>query len=235
MRFVIVVMAIVLGVITLSGQLYVVDTAIPVLPVTDEVQALYKSTVWIGVQGPLKPTFLMTGWSVLNKDGRCYIVTAAHGVAYNTTDLVVAYWVDGGKWTIAPARFEGAFYGHKQGDVAILSIPVIVTPLPMKGPSYFSLGDEILVGGIQHDVIGRRVTPARVTVGQVVRKSIWDHSFIIDGWAWSGFSGGPVLHRKTKSVVGFISHSPTGHEHDAALTVCIDASRVRALILKLGL
>jgi hypothetical protein len=177
----------------------------------------------------------MTGWSLLNKDGRSYIVTAAHGVAYNKTDLIIGYWLGGGTWTIVPAKIEGAFYGHQGGDIAILSVPVVIPPLPIKGPSHFSKDDEILVGGIQHDLIGKRVTPARVTVGKIIQTNTLSHTFTINGWAWNGFSGGPVLHRPTKSVIGFISHSPKSHAHNATRTVCMDATRISALILDLGL
>lgn len=191
---------------------------------------MYESTVWVGhYNSNGTPIRNGSGWVVATKGKTSYIVTAEH-VIHDRKNLLVAYWT-GTVWDHELANIEGVLVGERNGDIAILSIQKILKPLPLASDATaFAKDDEILVGGVQHDA-----PPAMVTLGTIVY--IWSDKskFTVDGWAWYGHSGGPVVSRKTGEVIGIIAWASSGHKHDASKSDCSSYKKIRQVLERLNI
>lgn len=185
---------------------------------------VWTSTIWIGREAePGVTAYVQSGWVIGSKEGRTYIATAEHGLDFlDHYPLVIGYWNGKGSWVFEPAQVV-ATLNKNLGDIAILSIGHRLPALPLAHSARLIEGDEIVIGGVQHDV-----APAYATIGIITE--VKSSTFLIRGWAWFGFSGGPVVLRRTGEVIGWISSSVPGHTLDATYSRCQDYSNLRSLL-----
>jgi S1-C subfamily serine protease len=201
----------------------------PVGDLPSTLQSVWNSTVWIGREvEPGQTAYVESGWVLGNKDGQAYIVTANHGLDFMPSGkLMVAYWNGRNNWTFVPAKIIMRA-GKGNGDVAILTIDERLPSLPLARSTKFSVNDEIIIGGVQHDVM-----PAYTTAGYITE--VGSYRFWIRGWAWHGFSGGPIVLRRTGEVIGYVSYAVSGHSLDATWTECHNYLQLRAILERFGL
>jgi len=184
----------------------------PAQPISD-VSAIYESSVWIHYVTPTD-VFAGTGWAIgYDEDlGVTYVSTAGHVVDHGVGFVKVFYWPKAGDWKIT----TGVVYAtidRDKGDMAILAIPVKIPVLPVATREEYKVGDEVLVTGVQH-----KAPPALVSVGII--KKVTSTKVYVDAWSWRGHSGGPLIHRKTNKVIGFVTAFGSDDNLNASYTDC---------------
>lgn len=194
---------------------------------------IWASTVWIGRETKPGVNFYVgTGWVIGNKDGKSYIVTCAH-VATHRTDLPLnlGYLGKSGQWSIVPAQVVRKLDGRSHGDVAIMSVNVVLPPIKFATlQNTYAPKDEIFIAGVQWIA-----PPAIISAGVITKADPANHKFEIKGWDWYGFSGGPIVLRKTGLVIGYTAMSADGHRNDAMKSNSFDLTHLIGLLRACGL
>ena len=178
------------------------------------VSEIYESSVWIHYITATGDAFAGTGWAIAYDEdlGVTYVSTACHVVDHGAGFIKVLYWPKRGDWL----KTTGVVYhtvDRDKGDMAIIAVPVKIPVLPVATREEYKVGDEVLVTGVQH-----QAPPALVSVGII--KKITDTQIFIDAWSWRGHSGGPLIHRKTNKVIGFVTAFGSDDNLNAAYTDC---------------
>jgi hypothetical protein len=200
-------------------------------PIPD-VNQIYDSTVWIGMATSDGVKVLGSGWVVANhrmlNSTVSYVITAAHVIQNRSGNFIVGYWTGSGQWSITVANVESPLY-WLSADVAIMSIEIDLPPMKLAKNAIYKLDDEVLVGGVQLDA-----PPAYVTIGSItsIRPN---NEFTMNGWAWYGHSGGPIILRNTNEVIGLVTRASDDHTKDASLTECVDYTAILELLSNSGL
>lgn len=200
----------------------------------ETLDALWSSTVYIGrEQKPGINIYVATGWVVGTKGNMSYISTAAHALDYKPElKLKIGYFDKNRQWSVVDAHVirrmatpsASPTVRRAHGDCAILSVDTLLPSLKLAHDKAYVSGDEVFISGTQHNA-----PPAIVTVG-VITSTINDVEFRVKGWSWHGFSGGPVMLRKTGEVIGFIAWSVPGHNNDAMMSDCCTFATVQHLL-----
>lgn len=199
-----------------------------------ELNKLWDSVGWLGKGVPIgseiKYAYIETVWAIGTDKTNTYFATCLHGPLYaGFDDLYVGYWdYKMQRWATVPCTIV-AKLSKSDGDLAIAAVATSslvrpITPLKVAREENFNINDEILISGVQPSS-----GPAFVCIGVVKMLNMRRPEFMVRGWAWFGFSGGPVVLRRTGEVIGFIRAATYEHAHDASESICGDYS----LILKL--
>lgn len=199
----------------------------------DKLDQIWASSVWIGREvAPGVTRFVGSGWVIGNQDGLAYISTCAHVATYEPDlPLKVAYLGRSGVWSEIVAKEVGRYDTRARGDVAILSVEATLTPIKFaNNQSTFTVGDEVFIVGVQHVA-----PPAIIATGIVSAMDRKGHEFQVKGWGWHGFSGGPIVLRKTGEVIGYLAWSVKGHSNDAMKSDCADLTHFMTLLRELKL
>lgn len=201
-------------------------------PTTTLVDRMHRSTVKIVCQVSADTTYTGTGWVVASSSGISYIVTAGH-IVKDESSFMVGYWTGHGSWNFIPANLLGKSVELNtiNGDVALLVIPIELPSLKLAkdinlrfdAKTRENYGDEVVVGGV-HD----QVAPVSVTLGAVIERMTYE--FTINSWATYGYSGGPVVLRRTNEVIGLISRNGRHSNADMTFTICSDYVTIRQLL-----
>lgn len=205
--------------------------------VSSMLDRIWASTVWIGRETKPGVNFYVgTGWVIGNKGDLAYIATCAH-VATHRTDLPlnIGYLGKSGQWSLVRAQVVRRLDGRAHGDVAILSIDMgdLVLPPPIKfakAQNTYTVDDEIYIAGVQYIA-----PPAIISAGVITKVDPISHKFEIKGWDWYGFSGGPIILRKTGKVIGYTAMSAEGHSRDAMKSQAFDLTHLLGLLKACGL
>lgn len=187
---------------------------------------LWASTVYIGrEQKPGINIYVASGWVLGSKNDMSYIATAAHALQYRPDlKLKIGYFDKNRQWSVIDAGVIRRLDGRQHGDCAILSCDRVLPALKLARTKTYASGDEIFISGTQYNA-----PPSIVTTG-VITSTTNDIEFRVKGWAWHGFSGGPIMLRKTGEVIGFIAWSVPGHNFDAMLSDCGTFTAVNHLL-----
>lgn len=189
-------------------------------------EALWSGTVYVGRE--VKPgvnIYAATGWVIGSKNGMSYIATAAHALAYKPElKLKIGYFDRNRQWSVVDAFIIRRLDNRTHGDGAILSVNLVLPSLKLAKSKSYVAGDEVFISGTQHNA-----PPSIVTVG-VITATTSDIEFRVKGWAWHGFSGGPVMLRKTGEVIGYIAWSVPGHSRDACMSDCGTFTTIQKLL-----
>lgn len=194
---------------------------------------VWASTVWIGREAkPGISMYVGSGWVVGNKGGRAYIATCAHVVGSDSNmPLRVGYLGVSGQWSVIPGQLVRRLDNRPHGDLAIISVD---RELPAMGfavhQNTFTVDDEVFVAGVQF-----AAPPAIVATGIVESVDRIKNEFKIKGWAWFGFSGGPIILRKTGEVIGYVAWTAKGHTRDAMKSECANLTHLIGLLKACGL
>lgn len=184
----------------------------PTKPIQN-VQEIYQGSVWIHyITGD--DVFAGTGWAVDYDDdlGVTFVSTAGHVVDHGVGVIRVFYWLGKGGWqTTTGVVFHTADREH--GDIAIIAIPVKIPLLPVATREEYHVNDEVVIAGVQ-----TKVPPAMVTVGTIEKMTAT--KVYINAWSYRGHSGGPVIHRKTNKVIGFVTAFGSNDTENASYTEC---------------
>ncbi len=203
-----------------------------------ELDAMWDSVGWLGheVDTPdgLAHSYVETAWAIGSDKTHTYFMTCFHGpLITGVSRLSIGYW-DKTDWHFATATMVG-FLGRYEGDLALISVNTsdlkrAIKPLKVAAEQVFTLGDEVLIGGVQH-----YGGPAYVTVGTVKMLNNYKPEFVVKGWAWYGFSGGPIVLRKTGEVIGFVRAATEEHRRDASESICGDYTLIHKLLSRLAM
>jgi hypothetical protein len=121
--------------------------------------------------------------------------------------------------------------GRSHGDIAIMAVEKNLQSVKFaNNQSTFSVKDEVFIAGVQSTA-----PPAIVSIGIVNAIDRRGHEFQVKGWGWHGFSGGPVMLRKTGDVIGFVAWGVKGHLNDASRSDCADLTHFMELLKECGL
>jgi hypothetical protein len=212
----------------------------PPIKTDTELNEMWDGVGWLGKEfargGELIHAYVETAWAIGTDKEHTYFVTCWHGPVHVGTDhLVIGYW--------NPARQDWSFIDCNivdkltkyEGDLVIMSVLTrdlkrTVKPLKIAKEQTFSINDEILIGGVQHTG-----GPAYVTIGIVKMINMHKPEFVIKGWAWYGFSGGPVRLRRSGEVIGYVRSATIDHVHDASESICGDFTLILKLLQRCGL
>lgn len=202
-----------------------------------ELDEIWASVGWMGhevkYEGVILHAYVESAWAVARDKTYTYFSTCAHGVRVTgTEDLVIGYWHDN-KWNFVRAIVV-AQLSSLEGDAALLrvsnsSLLRMIPPLKLASNQTFSAGDEILIGGVQPSS-----GPAFICLGTISMVNMHKPEFVVKGWAWFGFSGGPVRLRKTGEVIGYIRSSTLDHPRDASESICGDYNLIHKLLIRAG-
>lgn len=203
-----------------------------------ELDEMWDSVGWLGhevtIDGEIGHSYVETAWAIGSDKTFTYYLTCFHGPLVTGRDnLTIGYW-DKTSWQFARAEMLG-FLGRFEGDLAIMAVKTsdlrrVVKPLKVAKEQTFALGDEVLIGGVQH-----YGGPAYVTVGLIKMVNMNKPEFVIKGWAWYGFSGGPIRLRKTGEVIGFVRAATEMHRADASESICGDYTLIHKLLKRYAL
>lgn len=203
-----------------------------------ELDEMWDSVAWLGhevkVGDEVAHAYVETAWAVGSDKLHTYFLTCFHGPLHvGTNDLTIGYW-DKTDWKFASTTMMG-FLSRYEGDLALMVVKNsdlrrTIKPLKIASEQNFTLGDEVLIGGVQH-----YGGPAYVTVGIVKAINMNKPEFLVKGWAWYGFSGGPVRLRKTGEVIGFVRASTEAHRADASESICGDYTLIHKLLSRYAL
>jgi hypothetical protein len=125
--------------------------------------------------------------------------------------------------------------GRAHGDLAIISVDmgdlVLLPPIKFaKTQNTYTVDDEIFIAGVQYVA-----PPAIISAGVITKLDPVNHKFEIKGWDWYGFSGGPIILRKTGLVIGYTAMSAEGHLRDAMRSQAFDLTHLPGLLRACGL
>lgn len=207
---------------------FIMTSQAPINDITD----MYASTVWVSFNTG-DESYRGTGWVFKNDKaiGVSYIMTAAHVINQKEIgELNILYWPGHGGWRSAPATVMYKSSGRVAGDVAILVVPVIIEALPVGTTEDYKINDEVLLAGVQN-----QAPPAMVSVGFIIKINNLIDKVVVNGWSWRGHSGGPLVHRKSGKVIGFISRFATDDIKNGSATECSDLSTILDAITQAGL
>jgi len=207
---------------------FVTSSQEPINDITD----VYTSTVWISYD-TMEDSYRGTGWVFKNDKslGISYIMTAAHVISNKGDgEITVMFWRGKGGWNNIHAKVLYVHNGRVAGDVAILVVPVNIDALPVATMKEYKVNDEILIAGIQN-----QAPPALVSIGYITKVNNVIDKIIVNAWSWRGHSGGPLIHRKTGKVIGFVSQFATTDVQNASATECSDLSTINDAIIQAGL
>lgn len=207
----------------------------PPTKIDDELTRLWSSVGWLAkgitVGDETRYGYVETVWAVGADKTNTYFVTCLHGPQHAGFDnLNVAYWSDKEqRWMITPCTVVAKLSKY-EGDLALLAVLTkdltrAITPLRVARDESFTVGDEVLISGVQP-----ASGPAFVCIGVVKMLNMNRPEFVIRGWAWFGFSGGPVVLRRTGEVIGFVRSATTEHARDASESICGDYSLILNLL-----
>jgi hypothetical protein len=202
----------------------------PTKPIQD-INEIYESSVWVHftTTNDGGTTFAGTGWAVAYDEnlGVTFISTAGHVVDHDAGTVRVYYWLKNGDWKItAGVVFYSA--NRENGDIAIIAIPVKIPTLPVATKEEYNINDEVILAGVQH-----QAPPALVSIGVI--KKITTTKIYIDAWSWRGHSGGPLIHRKTNRVIGFVTAFGSDDTTNASFTVCSNFRVIGIALHKAGI
>ena len=193
---------------------------------------IWASTVWIGREvRPGVNQYIGTGWVIGNKGDTSYIVTCAHVATHRKElPLNIGYLGRSGQWSTLRAEVVMRLDGRAHGDLALLSVDmgdlVLLPPIKFsKIPNTYAVGDEILISGVQYNA-----PPAIIAAGVITKIDPANHKFEIKGWDWYGFSGGPIILKKTGLVIGYTAMSADGHLNDAMKSQAFDLTHLPGLL-----
>lgn len=208
--------------------------------VSDTLDQIWASTVWIGREvAPGVTKYVGSGWVMGHGDATSkgdnklsYIATCAHVAAHRTDlPLKVSYLGRSGIWSEVPAWEVRRLDTRYNGDIAIIAIEGRLQPLRFaNNQNTFTVGDEVFIAGVQYTA-----PPAIITAGVISAVDKKAHEFQIKGWAWHGFSGGPIILRRTGEVIGYTAWSVKGHANDAMKSDCADLTHLMKLLKTCGL
>lgn len=196
------------------------------------IKTIYQSTVSVNYHTS-GDSFRGTGWVCGNdkKLNVSYIMTAAHVVEHEAPGIIdVSYWPGKGDWEIVPAVVILKKLGRVAGDVAILVVPVLLEPLPIAAVDDYKIDDEILIAGVQ-----QQAPPALVSIGHIVKINNTIDKIVVNGWSWRGHSGGPLIHKKSGKVIGFVTMFATDDIENASATECSNLNIITDAISQVGL
>lgn len=205
-----------------------------------ELDEMWESVGWLGQEvehgGETFHAYVETVWAVGSDKLNTYFITCYHGVRHvGTEKLTIGYW-DAKKniWRFAYATAVGQLTTI-EGDVELLSVRNDDLTRPVKAlklakEQTFSAGDEVLIGGVQPSS-----GPAYVCTGTIKMVNLNRPEFVTKGWAWFGFSGGPIRLRKTGEVIGYVRSGTDEHPKDASESICGDYTLVRKLLKRYAL
>lgn len=205
-----------------------------------ELDEMWESVGWMAkgyrLGDEIKYAYVETAWAVGSDRLNTYFISCYHGIMHvGSTDLYIGYWDKiGEQWQFIKCTVVEKLY-KGEGDLVLLSVLTSelshrVPPLKVAKDQTFAVNDELLIGGVQH-----YGGPAYVTVGIVKMINMTKPEFVIKGWAWYGFSGGPVRLRRTGEVIGFVRAATANHTKDASESICGDFSLIHRLLQKAGL
>jgi hypothetical protein len=199
----------------------------PTKPI-QSVSEIYESSVWIHFV-TLEDSFAGTGWAVAYDEdlGVTFISTAGHVVDHGVGVIRVLYWPRKGDWKITTGVvFHTADREH--GDIAIIAIPVKLPTLPVATREEYHVNDEVVIAGVQ-----TKVPPALISVGTI--EKITTTKVYINAWSYRGHSGGPVIHRKTNKVIGFVTAFGSNDTANASYTECSNFRTVTDALHEAGI
>lgn len=215
-----------LSVLALAGYTSDCITAFNISDPINDVSDIYESTVWVH-NTVANDTYAGTGWVVKVDKDHSYIMTAAH-VINEPGNVVIWYWPKKGGWQSA----AGAVI-HSSGridDVAIIMTIAKLKPLPIATHEVYRANDEILVAGVQG-----QAPPALVAIGYITKVNRIIDKIEINGWSWRGHSGGPVIHRKSGKVIGFVTKFASNDVKHASNTECSTFRTIMEALASAGL
>ena len=194
---------------------------------------IWAGTVWIGRETqPGINMYVGTGWVVGNKEGKAYIATCAHVVIHRMDmKLNIGYLGKSGEWSMVPGQVVRRIDGRPSGDIALIMIDRELPALKFAvSQTTYSAKDEIYISGVQYIA-----PPAIITAGEIVWVDKQKHEFQIKGWGWFGFSGGPIILRKTGEVIGYVAWTSKGYTRSAMRSDCGDLTHLLKLLKACGL
>lgn len=197
-----------------------------------DIKTIYKGTVSVNYHTS-GDSFRGTGWVCGNdkKLNVSYIMTAAHVVDHELPGTIdVSYWPGKGDWEVVPAAIMLKKLGRVAGDVAILIVPVLLEPLQIAPIDSYQIDDEVLIAGVQ-----QQAPPALVSIGHIVKINNTIDKIVVNGWSWRGHSGGPLIHKKSGKVIGFITMFATDDIENASATECSNLNTITEAIAEVGL
>lgn len=210
------------------------------LEVSDMLDNIWASTVWIGREiQPGVTKYVGTGWVIGHGDATSkgdnklsYISTCAHVVTHRMDlPLKIGYLGKSGIWSEIPGWEVRRFDGRGDGDVAIVAVEGSLQPLRFAAnQNTFNTNDEVYIAGVQSTA-----PPSIIATGVISAIDRRGHEFQVKGWGWHGFSGGPIILRKTGEVIGYVAWSVKGHASDASRSDCADLTRLLRLLKEAGL
>lgn len=212
----------------------------PVVKTDTELNEMWDSVGWLGKEvirgNEVIHAYVETAWAIGADKTHTYFISCYHGPEHVGSDnLTIGYWNDGRQnWSFVNCVIAGQLK-RSEGDLIILSVTTSdlkrsITPLKVAKEQTFVVNDEVLIGGVQPTV-----GPAYVCDGIVKMINIDKPEFVVKGWAWYGFSGGPIRLRRTGEVIGFVRAATESHVHDASESVCGDFNVIWKLLKRSGL
>ena len=93
-------------------------------------------------------------------------------------------------------------------------------------------GDEVMVASVimSHNHELGPISPARFTIGKITEINQLEQTFTVNAWSWYGYSGSPIILRRTGEVIGLLARAADGHENDASSSVCVDFTRIMSIL-----
>lgn len=199
----------------------------------DMLDKIWASTVWVGREvRPGVTQYIGSGWVIGYDNKMSYIATCAHvSTHHQELPLKIGYLGQSFIWSEAPAKLVNltvASRAHlrERGDVAIIAVETPLQPIKFaNNQKTFTVGDEVYIAGVQWNA-----PPAIIATGVISVIDRKSHEFQVKGWGWHGFSGGPIILRKTGEVIGYLAWGVKGHINDASRSDCADLTRFMELL-----